>query len=110
MESKYFILENETPVIDLGGGVSRQILGFNDQLMTVKVIFTKGAIGPMHAHVHAQTSYCATGKFEFRVGDESQVLLSGDGVYIPSGVLHGVVCLEDGILVDSFNPARQDFL
>jgi quercetin dioxygenase-like cupin family protein len=110
MESKYFILESETPVTDLGGGVKRQILGFNDQLMTVKVIFNKGAIGTMHAHVHSQTSYCASGKFEFRVGDESQVLLPGDGVYIPSGMLHGVVCLEDGILVDSFNPVRQDFI
>jgi len=110
MESKYFILESETPFTDLGGGVSRQILGFNDNLMTVKVIFVKGAIGTVHAHVHAQTSYCASGKFEFSVGEESQILLPGDGVYIPSGMLHGVVCLEDGILVDSFNPVRQDFL
>ncbi len=110
MESKYFILDRETPVTDLGGGVIRQILGFNDQLMTVKVMFTRGAIGTMHAHVHSQTSYCASGKFEFRVGVESQTLLPGDGVYIPPGVIHGVICLEDGILVDSFNPVRQDFL
>ena len=110
MESKYFLPAGDTPVTNLGGGVTRQILGFNDQLMTVKVIFIKGAIGSVHAHVHSQTSYCASGKFDFRVGEESRILLPGDGVYIPSGMLHGVVCLEDGILVDSFNPVRQDFL
>lgn len=110
MESNFFIPGKNTPVTDLGEGVSRQILGFNDQLMTVKVIFKKGAVGDLHAHVHSQTSYCASGKFDFRVGEVSQILLPGDGVYIPSGMLHGVVCLEDGILVDSFNPARQDFL
>ena len=31
--------------------------------------------------------------------------------YIPAGaVLHGVVCLEEGVIVDVFTPAREDFL
>lgn len=110
MESKFFILNSNTPVTDLGEGVSRQVLGYNSQLMTVKVNFKKGAIGTLHAHMHSQTSYCASGKFEFQVGDELQIILPGDGVYIPSGIPHGVVCLEEGILVDSFNPVRKDFL
>ena len=29
---------------------------------------------------------------------------------MPSDAVHGVVALEDGILVDVFNPAREDFL
>jgi hypothetical protein len=29
---------------------------------------------------------------------------------MPSNVEHGVTALEDGILVDVFNPMRQDFL
>lgn len=110
MESRFFILNQDTPVTDLGGGVSRQVLGYNDQLMTVKVIFKKGAIGELHTHTHSQTSYCADGKFEFTVGEEIQILVPGDGVYVAPGILHGVVCLEDGILVDSFNPVRRDFL
>lgn len=110
MESKIFLLQNETPVIDLGGGVSRQILGYNKDLMMVKVIFEKGAIGAVHAHVHTQTTYCSGGVFDFRVGEKNQIIREGDGLYIPSGMLHGVVCLEAGILIDTFNPVREDFL
>ena len=29
---------------------------------------------------------------------------------MPSGVTHGVTCLEEGILCDVFNPMREDFL
>jgi len=29
---------------------------------------------------------------------------------VPPHVVHGVVCLEAGMLIDSFNPARADFL
>jgi quercetin dioxygenase-like cupin family protein len=110
MESKYFILNDGTTVLDLGGGVSRQILGFNEQIMMVKVIFIKGAIGTLHTHIHSQTTYCAGGSFEFSIGDETRIIKEGDAVYIPSDLLHGVVCLEAGILIDTFNPVRKDFL
>jgi hypothetical protein len=29
---------------------------------------------------------------------------------VPSQVLHGVVCLEKGIIIDTFSPKRADFL
>ena len=110
MESSCFVLDNETPVINLGAGVSRQILGYNKDLMMVKVIFAKGATGALHSHVHTQTTYCAEGVFEFRVGDKTEIIKEGDGLYIPSGMLHGVVCREEGVLIDTFNPVREDFL
>jgi quercetin dioxygenase-like cupin family protein len=110
MESNFFVLNSETLVTDLGGGVSRQILGYNKDLMMVKVLFKKGAIGAMHAHVHTQTTYCAGGAFEFTIGTETRLVKVGDALYIPSGMLHGVVCLEEGELIDTFNPVREDFL
>ncbi len=110
MESNYYILADETPTQDLGGGVSRQILGFNDQLMMVKVLFTKGAVGAMHSHVHTQTTYCAGGVFDFTIGDVTTRIKEGDGVYIPSDAIHGVLCIEAGALIDTFNPVRKDFL
>jgi quercetin dioxygenase-like cupin family protein len=110
MESKFFVYKNETPLNDLGGGVSRQILGYNSDLMMVKVMFAKGSVGAVHAHVHTQTTYCSEGVFEFTVGKETQIVKKGDALYIPSGVLHGVVCLEEGELIDTFNPVREDFL
>jgi quercetin dioxygenase-like cupin family protein len=110
MESKLHIFQNEIPVEDLGGGVSRQILGYNENLMMVKVSFLKGAIGAVHAHPHTQTTYCASGSFEFIIGNETKIILAGDATYIPPVVMHGVVCLQEGVLIDTFNPVREDFL
>jgi len=110
MESKGYIYQSETPVEDLGGGVTRQILGYNEQLMMVKVNFLKGAIGSLHTHPHTQTTFCAAGAFEFILGSESRIIREGDALYVAPGVLHGVVCMEGGVLIDTFNPVREDFL
>jgi len=95
---------------ELGGGVSRKFLGWDNQIMMVKVKFEKGAEGSPHQHFHTQTAYCAKGKFEFTIGDNKQIVEYGDGVYIPPNVLHGAVCLEEGVLIDVFSPVREDFL
>lgn len=46
-ESEWFQFGNQIEVEDLGDGVKRQLYGFNGQLMMVKVIFEKGAIGTL---------------------------------------------------------------
>ena len=93
-----------------GTGVTRQIMGYDGQVMLVKVKFEKGAIGTPHTHYHTQTTYVASGKFEFTLGNEKKVVKAGDGIYIEPDILHGCVCLEPGILVDCFAPMRADFL
>ncbi len=110
MESKLHIFNGETPVQNLGGGVSRQILGYNENMMMVKVQFEKGAVGSVHAHPHTQTTYCASGAFEFTIGEQTQLVKEGDATYIPPNVLHGVLCVHEGVLIDTFNPVREDFL
>lgn len=110
MASKKFLKENEIKWEDLGGGVQRKILGFDNQIMMVKVKFEKGAIGSPHQHFHTQATYCASGKFEFTIGDEKQLVEGGEGVYIEPNLLHGALCLEAGILIDVFSPVREDFL
>lgn len=95
---------------DLGGGVSRQIMGYDDRIMLVKVKFEQGSIGSTHGHYHSQTSYVAEGRFEVTIGEQKQTLNVGDSFYVPPDVMHGVVCMEQGILVDVFSPAREDFL
>ena len=95
---------------DLGGGISRQIMGWDEKIMMVKVKFEKGAEGSPHNHFHTQTTYIVEGKFEFTVGSEKKVVQAGDGLYVPSDAIHGAVCLEEGILIDVFSPAREDFL
>lgn len=95
---------------DLGNGVSRQIMGWDDNIMMVKVKFEKGAVGSPHDHPHTQTTYCAAGKFEFTIEKEKKIVTKGDGLYIPPNVVHGAVCLEEGMLIDVFHPLREDFI
>jgi quercetin dioxygenase-like cupin family protein len=94
----------------LGPGLSRQILGWDNQIMMVKVKFEKGAVGAPHTHFHTQTSFCHSGKFEFTIDGKKHVIEPGDGLYIAPNLLHSAVCLEPGVVLDVFSPVREDFL
>lgn len=91
-------------------GIQRQFVGYDTQIMMVKVKFKKGAIGYVHDHFHAQATYVESGSFEVTIDNEKKVLKAGDGFYIPPNISHGAVCLENGILIDVFSPMREDFL
>ncbi|MEY8686125.1 cupin domain-containing protein [Bacteroides sp. AN502(2024)] len=108
--STTFICEKDKAWEPAGEGVTRQIMGYDGQVMLVKVKFEKGAVGTSHTHYHTQTTYVASGKFEFTVGNEKKIVKAGDGIYIEPDILHGCVCLEAGVLIDCFAPMRADFL
>ena len=61
-----------------GDGVVRQIMGYDENLMTVKVKCNQGSIGPLHQHPNTQTTYVASGCFEVTIGEEKKVLRAGD--------------------------------
>jgi quercetin dioxygenase-like cupin family protein len=108
--SENFLIGSELPWENPSKGITRQIMGYDGQLMLVKVVFEKGAIGYVHEHFHSQSTYVVSGKFEVMINGEKKVLESGDGFYIEPDAPHGAVCLEEGILIDTFSPMRQDFL
>lgn len=95
---------------DLGGGVSRQILGHDEAVMMVRVRFDAGAVGALHHHPHRQVTLVESGRFAVQIGGEKQTLAAGDGFFIAPDVEHGVVAREAGVLTDVFAPAREDFL
>ena len=84
----------------LGDGVRRKIMSYDDRLMLVKVAFEKGAIGTLHHHPHTQISYVSKGVFEVEIDSVKKILKAGDVFYAAPGALHGVVCLEEGELID----------
>lgn len=108
--SDNFIFEKETPWLPAGEGVVRQIMGYNDSMMMVKVKFIKGAVGSLHHHVHTQCTFVASGKFEFTIGGVKKVVSAGDALFKQPDIEHGCVCLEAGVLIDCFSPMREDFL
>lgn len=108
--SEKYILTENMKWEELGGGVSRKFLGYDNQIMMVKVKFEKGAVGSPHHHFHTQSTYVVEGKFEFEIDGVKQEVKAGDGVYIEPNLLHSAICLEEGILIDTFSPVREDFL
>jgi len=100
----------ETKLQDLGGGTTRRVLAWNEQLMAVEVGFETGATGAPHTHPHTQCSYVLSGRFSYSVEDESTILEPGDSIVVPGNLVHGTVCLEEGVLLDIFSPLRADFL
>jgi len=66
-QSALFLSGNETEIEDIGGGLKRQMLGYNEELMMVKVFFDKGAEGYVHAHRHSQVTYVLEGEFHFSI-------------------------------------------
>jgi quercetin dioxygenase-like cupin family protein len=108
--SEKYIDTKEIEWEQLGGGVSRKFLGYDNQIMMVRVKFEKGALGAPHQHFHTQATFCASGKFEFEIDGEKKIVEAGDGVYIEPNLWHSAICLEEGELIDTFSPVRDDFL
>ena len=109
-EAQAFISSNNMEWETVDKGVERKILGYDDQVMMVCVRFEKGAIGSLHHHVHRQISYIESGCFEVSIDGKKSVLEKGDCFFVAPDLVHGVVALEKGTLVDVFTPARMDFL
>ncbi|MGB2580048.1 quercetin dioxygenase-like cupin family protein [Elusimicrobium simillimum] len=110
MPSDKFLLEKQLNWEPAGDKVRRQIMGYNNDLMLVKVEFETAAVGAEHSHPHTQSTYVAKGKFKVNISGDEKILETGDGFLVEPNALHWCVCLEEGILIDSFSPCRQDFL
>jgi quercetin dioxygenase-like cupin family protein len=105
------VADQDIPWTDLGGGMRRKIMSYNDNIMLTKIDFEKGAIGALHSHPHVQISYItAGGKFKVTIGNETKLLKDGDVYFVPANEKHGVVCVKEGQLIDVFTPMREDFL
>jgi quercetin dioxygenase-like cupin family protein len=102
--------KNEFPTVSTGEGVTRRVLSHNEELMTVEFAFKKDGVGELHNHPHIQSTFVKEGIFAFSVDGKEQRLEAGDSIIIPGNAVHGCTALEDGILIDTFTPRRDDFL
>jgi len=105
-----YIKYDEIPLEPMGPGIQRKILGYQENLMLVKVFLEKGSVADLHHHPHQQIGHVLEGKFEMEIDGNKEILTTGDAFIVPSNIRHGAVCLEKGIILDSFSPMREDFL
>ncbi|QTQ12694.1 cupin domain-containing protein [Treponema parvum] len=102
---------DKIPYKDLGGGITRKVVTYSENLMLCELTFKKGAVGALHKHVHEQIGYVVSGSFEVEeAGAGKKIIKAGDAYQIAPNVEHGVVALEDSVLLDIFNPMRKDFV
>ena len=105
-----YVFASEPVLEDLGAGVSRKVLAYGDDLMQVMVYFEKDSVGAMHSHPHTQLTHVLSGAFEFNIDGDVRIVKAGDTLYKTPNIPHGCVCLEKGVLLDTFTPCREDFL
>ena len=109
-QSKAFLLGAETPKEAVGDGLNRQIFGYNDSIMLVRVEFDVGAVGAVHSHPHSQVAYVESGEFDVMIDGVETRLGPGDSFFVEPNLDHGAVCRKAGVLIDVFSPVREDFL
>lgn len=109
-DAKLFAQPGETEWTELAPGNRRRVLIHTPELMQVEFGFEQGAVGALHSHPHVQVSYVVEGRFEVTIDGKTEVVEQGGSFIVPSGLVHGVVALTRGRLVDVFTPHRADFL
>jgi quercetin dioxygenase-like cupin family protein len=110
MQDERWVFHKDVEPQDQGNGVVRRVLAYSKDLMCVENTFEKGAVGALHHHPHTQITYVVSGSFEFEIDGVKKIVNKGDTMLKMNDVIHGCTCLEAGILLDIFNPMREDFV
>ena len=83
----------------------------HSKTMTVGwVDIKKGSDLSVHQHPHEQITIMLEGKLEMQIGNETVILEPGMIQVIPSNTPHGAIAHTDCVLVDVFNPVREDYI
>lgn len=108
--SEVFVFGKDASVTPAGEGVERKVLGYSEKMMICEIKMKKGAVIPSHAHPHEQCSTIVSGKCTYTVGAETKEVQAGDSVMVGPDVPHGIVALEETLVIDAFAPMREDFI
>ena len=91
-------------------GVSFDVLAVGQKSMVTRMNYRVGDNVPLHSHPNEQSGYVISGKYRIKYQDINEVLNSGDSYSVPENVEHSWEVLEDGEVIDTFIPPRQDYL
>lgn len=99
---------NEIKKKELTDGIIGQYVHGN-QMTAGWVTISAGAHLGAHSHPHEQITIMLEGKMEMKIGDETVLLEAGMIQVIPSSVVHGAIAHTDCVLIDVFNPVREEY-
>ena len=105
-----FVKFNDVEWEELLPGFRRKVLGYQSDLMLIRVEFEAGIEFPPHKHPHQQITHILEGEFKANIDGEEMTLYPGDSYVVPGNVLHALKCLKKGSAIDMFSPMREDFL
>jgi quercetin dioxygenase-like cupin family protein len=91
-------------------GVSFDVLAVGKKSMVTRMNYRVGDNVPLHSHPNEQSGYVISGKYRIKYQDINEILSSGDSYSVPENVEHSWEVLEDGEVIDTFIPPRQDYL
>ena len=90
-------------------GLIRRTLAEGPSMMICEFIFDAHVTVPIHSHPHEQVGYIVEGRVEMSIDGEKFELRNGDTYVASPNVPHGAYTLEPTMLVDTFNPAREEY-
>ncbi|MHA1299302.1 MAG: cupin domain-containing protein [Candidatus Helarchaeota archaeon] len=107
-DMKIINFKNVKP-IEMVPGIFRHTLVYTNNVMMVYFDLKKDAELPLHSHPHTQMGYVVKGILEFHIYGKKFILKSGDSYLAPSNEKHGAKVIEDCVVIDVFNPAREEY-
>jgi quercetin dioxygenase-like cupin family protein len=99
----------EAKPVEMLPGLTRRTLADGATMMLCEVTFQAGVKVPVHSHPHEQVGYVVRGRLEMIIDGERTEVGPGDSYYAPGDVPHGANALEASVVVDIFNPPREDY-
>jgi quercetin dioxygenase-like cupin family protein len=99
---------SEVPEEAVNEHVSRRVL-HTPAMTVVQLSYRRGALVPLHHHVHAQVTTVTAGSLRMSVDGQAVVLKPGESLFVPSDVAHSAEALEDSRATEVFVPARTDW-
>jgi len=91
-------------------GMDFEVLAHGKKCMITRFKFKPGQEVTPHSHPHEQAGYIVSGRAMLRIGNKEEVVAEGDSYYVPGGEKHGLVAVNDTIVLDFFTPPREDYL
>ncbi len=93
-------------------GVRRRTLASGEGMMQMVVTFAAGAALPEHRHPHEQVTFVVSGRLRLilHAGTETHEIAAGESFYLASNVPHAAEASVDAMVLDTFNPPREDLL